>query len=415
MSGRRRSRALPQRTLAEVLAAYPEHRQSRLGEFDNCALLALFGIEGYEFDNRAQARGHIFHLFAAEVMRTLRRTGQDSMPVEEALAILYEVSAQRWVPPEEVVVVPAAERRLLRMAAIKLVHQGSGRGPRRFNMTNLIEVERRLRATVRYPSPDGSGTAVERTVTGQPDALVADPPDGAIVLDWKTTLQPPPKYTGGRRDEAGDLLPGEDSPDGVSYMGYFQQRMYALLVLTEYPSIQRVTLREFYPLADEARTATVHREQLEHIEREIAVQVELLDRALMGGSRGKMWRPQPGKHCTFCPKPTRCPIEADVRVFAAGGEAGGITGPAQARKLAAEYVLAGRTKDGLHEALKGWVEVHGAIPVRASRGRYEVRWGRTSGGSRRFGVWVPEDSDRGPEDESLEDAFLEAAERKENG
>jgi len=359
-------------------------------------LSALFELEGYQFDNHAQGRGHIFHQWAAEVLRTLRRTGESRMPIEEGLTILYEVAAQRDVPSGEVVSLPLKEQRILRIAAIKFLHD------QEFNMTRLIDVERRLYAEVSYPHPE-TGVALTRSITGQLDALVADPATemngwspGAIVLDWKLWLQPPPRYSGERTD----------SPEGVSYMGYFQQRFYALLVFRNFPSIERVTLREYYPLAQEARTATVTREQEEHIEREMGLLAERLDRAIGEGSKSKIWRPSPGQHCAMCAKPNRCPIEADVRAFS--GE-GGIGRLSEARRMAAEYVLATHVRKQLHEALKPWVQQYGPLPVKSAKGRYEVRWAANqSGKGRRFGVHVPERSDRGPYDQKLRAAFKAA-------
>jgi putative RecB family exonuclease len=391
-----RARTLPARDFETVLATFPALRQSLLGDFDSCRLMTRFGLEGTPYSNAAQARGIIFHRFAAEVLRTLRVTGEVAIPVSEALEILVEVCRQADVPEHEVVTVPAAERRLLRIAAIKFAHENT------FRMDRLIDVERRLEATVSYPHPH-TGLPVERVVSGQPDALIADPPDGAVVLDWKTTLQPPPKYEGEQQDTAA----------GVSYLGYFQQRVYALLVMRNYPAVQRVTLREFYPLAGEARTATVSTTHIEHIEREVAGLAEQLDRALMAGGKSALWHPSPGRQCSWCPKPTRCPIEADVRA-----REGGITSLAQAKRAAAEYVVAGTVRERLHEALKGWVEVYGPVPVKAAKGRYQVRWKRNKTGSgRTFGVHVPEASDRGPldpalADKELADAFEQAAARR---
>jgi hypothetical protein len=268
----RRNR-LPARTLEEVHEAYPTVRQSLLAGWDNCALSTLMELEGHSYTNAAQARGILFHRYAGEVLRTLRATGEVKMPTEEAMAILYEVCAQRDVPVEEVVRVPARERRLLRVAAIKLVSDNE------FNMARLVAVERRLEATVvcqrpvvcgtckgkgeawstmlvGHPMADGrmvpcpdcgavgyvyDGSTYERRLTGQPDALLMDPdPDpamsGAVVLDWKTTRRAPaPGPPGDHHDDG----------DHVSYMGYFQQRFYGLLVLRNYRAVNRVRLRRW--------------------------------------------------------------------------------------------------------------------------------------------------------------------------
>lgn len=395
-----RSTPLPERSHEEVLAAFPALRQSLLGDFDSCRLSARWGIEGVEYDNAAQARGVLFHRFAAEVLRTLRATGEQRIPQEEALVILYEVCAQRDVPDADVVWCPAIERRLLRIAALKLVTDNS------FRMDRLIDVERRLFATVRYPHPE-TGEVIERTVTGQPDALIADPPEGAVVLDWKTTRQPPPK---GPADEHWD------DAEHVSYLGYFQQRVYALLVFANYPAVQRVRLREFYPLAGEARYATLYRSDLEHVERELGVLAEVLDRALMGGHRSPLWGASPGKHCSYCPRPNHCPIATEVRALDSGQQEwarGGISTQRQADELAADYMVAKRIVDGLAPALKAWVDTRQpeGIAVKSGKGRAVLRWKDQRGGRRVFGVAVPDVSDRGPADPSLESAFSAAAER----
>lgn len=383
---------LPQRDLDGVLAAFPHLRQSLLANFDNCALMTRFSLEAVGYNNAAQARGIIWHLFAKRFLETLARTGEAGMRVSEGLEILYEASAQRDVPDDEVVVLSAKERRLLRIAVVKFCTENQ-----RFDMRRLMSAERRLFAEVEYPDPDGG--VVRRSITGQPDALLSDPPDGAVVLDWKMWLQAPARYTGNlTRDHAA----------GVSYMGYFQQRVYGLLVMRKYPSVRRVTLREFYPLVGEARTATVYPEDLEHVERELSNLCELLDRAIGGGSASALWRPSPGLHCNYCPRPASCPIAPEERAVE-----GGITTAAEAARSAADYVVAKRVGKALHEACKAWVMLHGPIPVKDSRGRHELRFRKNSTGSgQQFGVHVPEQSDRGPEDPSLAAAFAEAAERR---
>lgn len=431
--GVRRVKPLPPRILPEVVKEWPTFRQSMLATLDNCTLAARFDVEGRPFTNAAQARGIIFHRFSAELLRTLQRTGEVKIPTAEALEILYEASAQRDVPDADVVVVPMRERKVLRICALALAAQ-------QFNMTRLIDVERRLFATVTYRSAEwhdcpaciverlptadpatwddceacgnarlieGEGT-VTRTITGQPDALLADPPSGAICLDWKTTPKAPPKWNGNGRHPSEDHH-GDDAH--VSYEGYFQQRMYALLVMANFPSVKHVTLREFYVrerAGEKVREATVTREALEHVERELADLVELADRGLLGGSRSAIWQPSPGKHCGYCRRPATCPIERDARI-----REGGIASSTEARAVAAEFVLADEVRDDHREALKAWHDATGEpIPVRAAKGRYVLRWGQDSAGRRRFGLHVPATSDRGPEDADLAAAFGQAAERR---
>lgn len=378
----------PQRPLEEVLVEYPTLRQSLMGLMDNCALSTRFELEGRPYSNAAQARGIIGHRAAGEILRTMRQTGEVRMPVDIALEILYEVAAQRDVPDDEVVIVPMREQRLLRIAIIRLV---SGT----LNMERLIDVERRLYAEVEYTRPDGS--TQRRQVTGQPDALLSAPNEGATVLDWKFGWGVPPK---GSKD-------GHDDPDHISYLGYFQQRFYGFLVMTTYKSVQYVELREFYPLKLQAREGYVKRSDMEHIARELGVVAELLDRALQGGSQSKLWSPQPGKHCAYCPRPTRCPLSADVRMTE-----GGIATWAEAERAAREWIQTGSLREKLRVALQAWVDAHGPIRGRDAKRRWEVRWRpNKTGGGRTFGVYVPDDSDRGPKDPQLEQAFAAVAER----
>jgi hypothetical protein len=405
-----RSTPLPVRSRIEVADAFPAHRQSTLASFDSCRLMTRWDLEGVGFDNAAQARGTLFHRVAAEILRTMWRTGNGEIPTEEALAILYEVCAQRDVPDADVIWCPSAERRMLRQCVLGLVWDRETRKPRRFNVGALMSIEERLHAPISYDDPDGG--RVERVITGQPDAIIAEPPDGVVVLDWKTTRRPPPKGPE-PREERGDH---HDDAEHVSYLGYFQQRTYAFLVLSQpdMRHVRYVKLREFYPLAGEARYATVYRADLEHVERELSTLVEHLDRALMGGHRSAMWKPSPGKHCGFCSRPTHCPIEADVRVFANGGgqHAGGITSKTQAAKLAGEAIVAKMVYDKIMGAMKPYVDVHGPVDAKDAKGRMQLRWKRNaSGNGRRFGFHVPDDSDRGPDDPDLAAAFDEARER----
>jgi hypothetical protein len=385
MSGTIHTGTLPTRTLEEIVEVFPAYRQSLLGEVDNCALSALFDLQGYPYTTAEQARGIIFHRFAAEMLRTLSASGETQMPHEEVMRILYEASAQRDVPPQARVVVPARQRRMLLIAALALADI-------RLDMSRLISVEERLFTTVRYDGPDGP---VERLISGQADALLADPPNGGGCLDWKTAPSAPAK--GEQPHWTGDHL-------HVSYEGYWQQRFYALLIMDNYPMMDYVKFREYYPIPRESREALIPREALEHIRQEITLVVEFLDRALMGGSEAGEWRPSPGKHCAWCRRPQDCPIERSARATR-----GGVTDADQAAKIGAETVLAKTVYDEGREAMKAWYDATGeAIPVKDAKGRFEWRWSKDSSGRRKFGMFVPEVSDRGPGDEMLAQAFAEA-------
>jgi hypothetical protein len=399
-----RSKPLPTRTREEVLEALPTIRQSLLASFDSCRLKTRWQIEGVEFDSPAQARGQLFHRTAAEILRTLWRTGNTSMPTEEAMAVLYEVIAQRDVPDRDVVWLPAKERRILRKCVIALVHDWATDRPREFEMSRLIAIEgtsmeggEPLKIPLEYPAPDGG--MVERIATGRPDAVLAVPPDGLEILDWKTDRQPPPK--GEENDEH------RDDAEHVSYGGYFQQRTYGVGALRRWPHVKWVRLREFYVLAGEARWATIHREHMEHIERELAAEVELLDRALMGGHKSEIWSPSPGHHCRYCPRSGQCPIPREERGEGAVGSSAAV-----AARYGAQAVVAQRVYKDRVAALKPYVQEFGPVEVRHAKGRLQWRWKEGSTGKRTFGLHVPEASDRGPEDHALATAFEEAKQRK---
>jgi hypothetical protein len=448
-----RSRPLPVRSRAEVLDAFPTLRQSLLASFDDCRLKTRWQIEGVEFDSSAQARGQLFHRYAAEVLRTLWRTGENSMPTEEALVILYECVSQRDVPDRDVVWLPAKERRILRKCAIALVYDHAAGMPRQFEMQRLIAVEGTsmeggdpLKIPLGYPDArecpycagegrallteiDGrttlasqvrgtvdqvyegecptcygsgweqTGGMVERIATGRPDAVLAVPPDGLEILDWKTDRQPPPK--GEENDEH------RDDAEHVSYGGYFQQRTYGVGALRRWPHVKWVRLREFYVLAGEARWATIHREHMEHIERELAAEVELLDRALMGGHKSEIWSPSPGHHCRYCPRSGQCPIPREERGEGAIGDSAAVAARYGAQAVVAQQVYKDRIA-----SLKPYVNEFGPVDVRHAKGRLQWRWKEGTTGKRTFGLHVPEASDRGPEDPALASAFEEAKQRK---
>lgn len=385
---------LPPRTLEEVLKAFPTLRQSTLAKADNCLLSTLFELEGHSFSNAAQARGIIGHRAAERIMLTMAENGEVRMPVEEALQILYETCAQRDVPDSDLLVLPMVERRMLRMAITRLVEREFD------NLHRIIAVEQRLGidppVTVTYPRPGGG--FVERILTGQPDVLIAEPPNGAIVLDWKFSYGVPP--AGDPNDEH------IDDPQHVSYQGYFQQRFYALLVMRTYPSIDYVRLREFYPIKSAARYGTVLRSDLEHVERELADIAEILDRVVATGHEGEGWKPQPGRHCSYCAKPQSCTIDREKRIAEEG-----ITSWEEAQEVADRCVVSTETRKRDLKALKAWADAHGPIPVKSAKGRYEFRWKQSASGSQTFGMHVPDESDRGPRDPNLDQIFREVRER----
>lgn len=401
--------------LDRLLTEYPAIRQSILAKFDDCPLSALFEMRySNGWSTHPQAGGTIFHRFAAEFLRTLRAsmnadgTFEHMIDVSQAFEILYEVMRQREVPLHERVRVPVRDIPKLHIAVKKFAATP-------FSVHKIVDIERRLWTTLEYPHPDGG--VLERTVTGQLDVLLFEPPDGAIVIDWKHTWQPPAEHK-----DTGEL---DRNPERrLSYEGYFQQRFYALLVMANYSNINWVELREFYPLRGKVRKARITRANLEHVVRELALAVEALDEAVMVGTHawtepdaegtrnlvevagtgqpGDAWPAEPGRHCGFCAKPGACPIEREAR-----GE-GAISSWEQAHRYAAEFVVATRVRSHRMGAAKAWVSAHGSIPVKDSKGRRMLGWVAAADGSRNFGVYVPDESDRGPKDPLLEQAMRES-------
>lgn len=406
--------AIPQEPLAleDVLARWPTIRQSFAAGYDDCPLSAFFSLKYAQgWSTTPQARGTIFHRTAAEILRTMQRNGTRTIPRREALEILLEQCYQRDVPAEEIVRVPMRQMKEMRMAVDKFAKDNE------FSTDRIVDVERKLEARLAYPHPDGGH--VERILTGTLDCLLFEPEDEAIVIDWKDTWALPPQPKEAEPEGFDD-----EELKGLSFHGYFQQRWYGWLVMRNYRNVNKVTLREFYPRKTKVRRATLHRHQLPDVEEELGILIATIDAALMQGPPNlkpdedgfvdfdalEWWKPQPGKHCAFCNRPTACPIEEDVRV-ANGGAVNERTAPT----WAARYQVAKRIETMAREGLKGLLDMGGPpIPIRWSKGRQVLGWFTIKGGGRRFGAYTPQESDRGAHpdiDVQLMDAMKEATAR----
>lgn len=340
-----------------AIERFPTIRQSTLSKFDDCALSARFYLDHEQgWNGHPQGRGVIFHRFAAKALLQMAEAEENSIPQDLALEILRECLRQHDVPRDDVVVIPFSQIKDLRWTVVKFATDNA------FDISKLAAVEERLTANVSYER--GDGFAVERPVTGQLDALFFPEPTHAVVLDWKDTWALPP---------AKDLSEG----------GYFQQRIYAFLVLERYPGVEAVTLREHYvrhdagegPVNGNTREATIERGDLPDIREEIAALVERFDRAVEEGNwppaEGEellLWTPSPGKHCSFCPRPASCPIFPDARVQ------GAISSPEMAERWAAEAEVAKSTLDQRMKGLKAWGDARGPTPVKHAKDPNRV-WG----------------------------------------
>jgi len=305
------------------------YRQSVLASWDACPLATKWRIESPDVQGPEAAAGTLMHSVFAEALRAMRAQQEDRISPEDCLAILNEQLMSPGAPH-----VPARFLRNVRIACIKWSSAN------RWRAEHLVDVERRLYAPLYLPL---TGELVQ--VTGQPDALLADPPGGGIVIDHKLTWAVPPKSS-------------------ISDRGYFQQRSYGYLVLKTYPGLDRCTLREMYPLVDEVREATLYRSDLEEVEAELLAGVVGLEEAKSSGR----WVPQPGAHCRYCPRPAHCPIDAE------GRRGGGIANLEVARRWAAEWVVADAVKERRTKSLKGWVGDNGPIVVRSDKGEAVLGW-----------------------------------------
>lgn len=386
-------------SIERVHEILPVVRQSLASRFDACNLSALFDMRhGWGWSSPQAAAGTMYHLYAAEALRTMVREKERVLPEQEAMEILWDVARQRDVPEWERVHVPMREWPKVKMGALKMALDSE------FSFDRIVGVEKTLTAEIPYQFPDGHmGT---RTFKGTIDALLWDPPDSAIVLDWKLTYGLPPRARVEREED--HPFPESESLQRLSFEGFFQQVGYGLLVLKNFPAVSRVALREVYPLKNEVREAWLYRSQLEDVERRIGLLLENLDRAIAAGPRhaGKgtprdPWIPMPGKSCSWCLRPGQCPIEPEARGI------GAIATDEDAARYAAEFTVATVVRTDRREALKVWCSEHGPIEIRNAKGRSVIGFRPDTGA---FGVYTPEGTDITPiPDPNLAAAFEEAA------
>jgi hypothetical protein len=374
----------------------PPIRQSWIGRFDNCALSLLLQQQApVRQPSNLAARGQLFHRWVAWAIAMMRAQGMAEMPVDMAMAQLLVVVAQRDVEDDAVVHLPMKELQWLRVLVVKWC-QGGG-----FNAQRVIAIEERLEATIRCP--DGRGGWYDRVISGRPDVLVADPPDGIIVPDWKSGWAPPGKL--GAEDAEAHGKNG-DKDETLSDQGYAQQVVYGALVLANYPAINRVTLRESYIMWGEYREATIDRYNLERVLDVLGTVVAQIDQAMDAGPTSSRWIPTAGTHCAMCPAPQKCPIK-DWEGIPATEE--------EALQIAGEWIVAAQVRKSRLPLIKGWVDVHGNLEIDHGKGRRQVGWKEWDGnkddgstihkGRGPFQMFEPVDAPESPWDERLAEAM----------
>ena len=336
-----------------------------MSEFDNCGLTASFTIKYRRgWSTKPQSRGTIFHKVAAECLREMARQSEESIPVDAALAILRDVLRMEWadricphcdsdkIAPgistrgrrkcleckktfeTELATIPLDQVKDLYWVVIKWAHDNS------WDIGNLVSVEQRIEAEVRYPNRH-TGEMVPRRISGKLDAVYLEDGDPTVVtvIDYKDMWSLPPQKE-------------------VSEGAYFQQRCYAMLLFANFPAIEKVILREQYVRFSQTRESSLSREQAEEVEGEMAALAERFDRAY----EEKTWVPQSGKHCNFCIRPTACPIPVFAR------DEGRITDETRATQVAHQLIVAERVVKQARTALRAFADVHGPIPVRDAKG-----------------------------------------------
>lgn len=387
-----------------AMLAFPYLRQSTLGDYWQCHLLARFKmLFERNWHSQPRARGSFFHRWAASLLTQLEVLGQDKLrdepecerrecqarpnealgegdqeyregdvcPVcgdgvlagraleDVAVDMLAEVLSQHDVPDADLLPLPFGEHlHDLEWIVRKFAREQA------FGIDRLVAVEERLRAPLTYVNRVG-GDRIERMLSGQMDAAFFGRDEHhMIVLDWKDTW----------------AIPGKES---ISTEGYWQQRFYAWLIFHNYPDVDTVTLREVYVRfgggddgTDNHREATITRKRVEAIERQLAIVAESFDKAFQHGEvRPKLWEnPSPGGHCNYCPKPTACTIDAEVRID------GSIRDDEHAEVMAGELVVYKRAAKVRELALKSYV----AVKSRSARVSKDTGVPRTDDGLQVF-------------------------------
>lgn len=344
------------------------HRQSHLAGFTTCArrtrhALAAgddlaFGWVGFTGD-----LGTAWHAYARRYLETLYRYGEIQMPTQEAVELLYETLRMlEFALPHE--------------AIDDLVHMALGFCAVQWDPTTILALERRLEMPVECE--DGQ----TRILKGQPDVVLADPPDAIVLIDYKSGRGKP---KGPRQDPpAGEVI---ENRRWLSDRGHFQGDVYSMLALNEWPAAEVVRFREIHLRSGQIRQASLSREHLEHPRRRLSLTMELFDRALAEGWDSSLWTPRPGSHCG-----KKCPVSRSCRIPREMRGAGAIATPAQANAAAARWAKIRGEGDTLREQLKAWDD-DPEHPHALANEHEEVRWGPdgdarlSKGGGRGFDIW----------------------------
>jgi len=345
-------------------------------------------------------RGSLLHAAIAEILRTLWRANEPRFErTEEAVVILRETAAHGpWVvTPADMFGVRNLDGTTAESGLVQMISSFAQEPwkPSRFLIIEgaAAPFAGEARMTMEIACPDGE----IRTLSGAPDLIIADPPNGAIIIDHKQSMARP--------TQPRDPVPEGQPIRGLQYFtdpqgDYFQLSSYAALAMHAYPAIKTVTLREMnWRWMGPAREVTITRELVEeHAIPYLAAVMMQYDQGLREGKASVFAQPRAGKQCdTRCSVKASCPIAAEERGI------GAIDSEAAADALAQRWRVIKALEPDMRKAIKHWHEATGHCPD-AGSGQV-ARW-KGERGDRKFGFHAPVDDAPAVDGAATDDGFI---------
>lgn len=344
-----------------TLAPLTEYRQSLLAGFTKCARRTMHGLTvgddlAIGWVEHYGDLGTAWHAYQQVYFETLAEHDAKKMPTQEAIEILYEVLATLpFVLPFDA------------LDELRGMVLGFCEIPWSPKLLRTADFEVDLREEVLCP--DG----VARVLKGTPDVLMFDPPHSLLIVDAKSGRGRPrgPKV----EPEIGEVV------EERKYLSdLFQGDTYSFLGMRRYPSVKRVVFREYHLRSGQIRQGTLTREQMEHVERKLALVMMQVARAVADGENSPLWRPRPGAHCNRqCPVARSCPIPKEMR-----GD-GAIETQDDADEAARALAVLEGQRTALIGQLKARVE-DPANPLPSVNEDMVAGWKPPTGKGRRFGL-----------------------------
>lgn len=347
------------------LAPPATYRQSLLASAETCMRRTWHSLHTPDdlavgYVEAAGDLGTVVHAVFAEAVATMRANGETQIPTQEMVEVLREVYTKSPI------MLPSDERDALVGLCLAFCAY-------KIETRRVIGIEERLEAQI--VCPDGK----TRTLTGQPDLLIADPPEGIVIVDYKSGRGKPKAPR--KAPPEGETVRGKQY---LSDRGHFQLDTYGLLVLVNRPQANHVTLRELHLRSGEIREATLSRMDLEHVEYELGVHMQKLEEAILAGGDDERWKPRPGRHCLrSCPVAQSCPVPQEQRGL------GSLASDEDADAMAKRYVVIDALRGQMRDGAKAYYEETGhALEVGDGT---VMRWKEGTDRKRSFGVFEPDE------------------------